>query len=112
MGVWKERAMTVQPIMELGKLANEVGITAEEKPTELPNRPGYKWEPMLNAESKSIGWQEVEDPNAEGTADKPIAWEPGMKVYANYFYTSDGVRYVCIQSGTPTEITTDYFEPF
>lgn len=112
MGIWTERAVAMQPIMELGRLAAEVGIVAEDKPTDLPDRPGYKWEPMLNAQSKSIGWQEVEDPDAEGTADNPINWISGMKVYANYFYTKDGVRYVCVQNGTPVDITEDYFEQF
>lgn len=112
MGVWTQRAAAVQPIMELGKLADAVGITAEDKPTELPDRPGYKWEPMLNTESKTIGWQEVEDPEAQGTADNPIAWEAGMTVYANYFYISDDVRYVCVQSGAPIELSTEYFEKF
>lgn len=112
MGVWTERAKAVQPIMELGKLANAVGVTAEEKPTELPDRPGYKWEPMLNTQSKTIGWQEVEDPDAQGTADNPIPWEAGMTVHINYFYTSGGVRYVCVQNGNPMEISAEYFEEF
>lgn len=112
MGIWTERAEAVKPLMDLGKLAAAVGITAEEKPTAVPDRPGYKWEPMLNAESKTIGWQEVEDPGAAGTAENPIPWEPGMAVRTNYFYTSDGVRYVCVLNGTPTKITAEYFEEF
>lgn len=109
---WTERAKTVKALMDLGRLAAEVGITAEEKPADLPERPGFKWEPMLNTESKTIGWQEVEDPGAEGTSNNPIVWEPGMTVQANYFYTSNGTRYVCVQSGAPAEITTEYFEEF
>lgn len=112
MSFWSERAKAVKSLLDLGRLAVEAGITAEEKPASLPDRPGFKWEPMLNTESKTIGWQEVEDPGAEGTSDNPIAWEPGMTVQTNYFYTSNGTRYVCVQSGAPAEITTEYFEAF
>lgn len=112
MGVWTERAKAVKAIMELGKLINEIGITVDEKPADPPSRPGYKWKPIINVLSKKIGWQEVEDPDAQGTADNPIPWEPGMEVHANYYYTSNGVRYVCVQNGNPTEISTEYFEEF
>lgn len=112
MGMWTEKAKEVQPIMELGKLANRVGITAEQKPSILPERPGFTWEPMLNPDSKTIGWQEVEDPNAFGTADNPIVWVPGMNVQENYFYTSKNVRYVCVKSGAPTKLSVEYFEKF
>lgn len=87
-------------------------VPAPDKPTELPSRPGYKWELKYTWGASSMAWEEVEDADAEGTADKPIAWAAGMSVYANYFYSVDGVRFLCIQSGTPEEISDEYFEQF
>lgn len=88
----------------------ECGITIEEKPSILPDRPGYKWVPTQATAKGSITWVEVEDPNAEGTAENPIVFVSGMAVYANYYYTDGTTRYVCVQAGNPTEIAEgEYF---
>lgn len=87
-------------------------IACPEKPSEMPSRPGYKWKLAYTWGSSSMAWEEVEDPDAQGTADSPIEWESGMAVYANYFYTAAGVRYLCVADGAPTEITNEYFEQF
>lgn len=91
----------------------ECGITIEEKPSTLPDRPGYKWVPTQTTAKGSIIWVEEEDPNAEGTAENPIRFTAGMTVYANYYYTDSTTRYVCIQAGNPTELAEgEYFAEF
>lgn len=111
MDKWTKAAELEKPFMDLGRLAAEAGVTVEEKPADLPNRPGFSWKPCLNTEGGSIGWQEVEDPNAQGTNSNPIVWESGMKVYVNYWYTHNDTLYVCVKTGTPARITnTNYFE--
>ena len=92
-------------------------IPVENEPTELPDRPGFKWERAFSwgtadNPSPSVAWVEVEDPNGQGTSKNPIPWEAGMSVKANYWYTFEGNLYVCVQAGSPDSITdTNYFEP-
>lgn len=94
-------------------VVEEVGITIQPKPEDLPTRPGYKWVPTQTTAKGSITWVEEEDPNAEGTADKPITFVSGMKVYANYYYTNGTTRFVCVQTGMPTELVEgEYFTEF
>lgn len=94
-------------------IVSECGITIEEKPSILPNRPGYKWVPTQTTAKGSITWIEEEDPNAEGTADNPILFISGMSVQVNYFYTDGTTRYVCVKSGNPTELVEgEYFTQF
>ena len=58
----------------------------------------------------AITWIEETDPNAEGTADKPITFKVGMEVYVNYYYTDGVKRYVCVQGGFPLELAENgYF---
>lgn len=91
----------------------EVGITIEEKPSEMPSRPGYKWIPHQAVAGGSIAWVEAESEDKNGTADMPITFVPDMAVYPNYFYTDGEKRYVCIQSGNPNEIVEgEYFTEF
>lgn len=88
----------------------EVGITIQEKPSIATPRPGFKWVPTQTKAKGPITWIEQEDPNAEGTADKPITFKTGMEVYENYYYTDGVKRYVCIKSGMPPELTdSEYF---
>ncbi len=91
----------------------EVGITIEDKPTDMPSRPGYKWTPYQATAGGSITWVESESEDKSGTAEQPITFVPGMSVYPNYYYTDGTKRYVCIQSGNPTEIAEgEYFTEF
>ena len=85
----------------------ECGITIEDKPAEMPSRPGFKWIPHQAVAGGSIAWVEAESEDKSGTADEPIAFVPGMSVYPNYYYTDGEKRYVCLQSGNPTEIAED-----
>ena len=82
----------------------EVGITIEDKPTDMPSRPGYKWVPHQAVAGGSIAWIETESDDKTGTADEPILFVSGMAVYPNYYYTDGTTRYVCLQAGTPEEI--------
>lgn len=94
-------------------IVEEVGITIEEKPSIVTPRPGYKWVPTQTTAKGSITWVEEADPNAEGTADKPITFITGMSVYENYYYTDGQKRYVCIKAGNPTELVEcEYFTEF
>ena len=83
----------------------EVGITIEDKPSIVTPRPGYKWVPTQTTAKGSITWVEEADPDAEGTADKPITFKAGMNVWENYYYTDGQKRYVCIKAGNPLELT-------
>lgn len=88
----------------------EVGITIEDKPSIVTPRPGYKWVPYQATGGGAITWIEEADPNAEGTAEKPITFKVGMEVYPNYYYTDGVKRYVCVKSGFPTELAEgEYF---
>lgn len=98
-----------EPIIPLGHAAEEVGITLEPEPIELPDRPGYKWEKYLDG--TVIAWHEVADPSAAGTASNPILYELGMTVKANYWYTNGVTKKVCVKSGTPASFEdSEYFE--
>lgn len=94
-------------------IVEEVGITIEEKPSIVTPRPGYKWVPTQTTAKGSITWVEEADPNASGTAGKPITFKVGMEVYPNYYYTDGVKRYVCVQGGFPPEIAEgEYFTEF
>lgn len=82
----------------------EAGITIEDKPAEMPSRPGYKWVPHQAVAGGSIAWIEAESDDKTGTAEQPIPFISGMAVYPNYYYTDGTTRYVCLQAGTPEEI--------
>ena len=82
----------------------ECGITIEDKPAEMPSRPGYKWVPHQSVAGGSIAWIETESDDKTGTAEQPIPFISGMAVYPNYYYTDGTTRYVCLQAGTPEEI--------
>lgn len=91
----------------------EAGITIEDKPTDMPSRPGYKWIPHQSVAGGSIAWIEAESEDKSGTADEPITFVPGMTVYPNYYYTDGTTRYVCVQGGNPDTIGEgDYFTAF
>lgn len=91
----------------------EVGITIEDKPADMPSRPGYKWAPYQATAGGSITWIETESEDKSGTADEPITFVAGMSVYPNYYYTDGVKRYVCIQSGNPDVIAEgEYFTEF
>lgn len=86
-------------------------IETPEKP-DLPDKPGFKWALKYTWGDSGFTWEMVEDPDAQGTRDNPIQWTPDMTVRTNYWYSHEGQLYVCIQSGTPAEITDlNYFEP-
>lgn len=87
-----------------------VGITVEDKPADMPSRPGYKWVPHQAVAGGAITWIETESDDKTGTAEKPIRFVSGMEVYPNYYYTDGTTRYVCVQAGAPAEIGEgDYF---
>ena len=79
---------------------------------ELPPKIGYKWQLIYNHADNTLVYEAVPDPDAQGTQDNPIPWEPGMTVTAYVWYTHDGKIYVCVCDGNPTDISDkDYFEP-
>lgn len=89
------------------------GITIEEKPEELPSRPGYKWAPHQVIANGPIVWTEEESEDKSGTEAEPILFTAGMRVYPNYYYTDGEKRYVCIMGGEPMEIGEgEYFTEF
>lgn len=91
----------------------QCGITVESKPVDLPSRPGYEWKPYQALAGGPISWIESESEDKSGTADFPIAFAAGMKVYQNYYYTDGTTRYVCVQTGTPETLEDRaYFEAF
>lgn len=105
--------MAIRADKKVVDVIEEVGISIADKPSEMPSRPGYKWIPHQTKAGGSITWIEEVDPDAEGTADKPITFNPGMDVYENYYYTDGVKRYVCIKAGNPAEIAEgDYFTEF
>ena len=113
----RERLDAIKTIIRSDKnavaIVEEAGITITPKPSDLPSRPGYKWVPTQTTAKGSITWIEKEDPNAEGTAEKPITFVPGMRVYPNYYYTNGTTRFVCIKKGTPSELVEgEYFTEF
>lgn len=94
-------------------VVEEVGITIEDKPSIVTPRPGFKWVPHQAKAGGVITWISEADPNAEGTAEKPITFKVGMEVYPNYYYTDGVKRYVCIKAGNPSELTEgEYFTEF
>lgn len=77
------------------KIVAAAGITISPEPEAPPNRPGLKWIPRQTKAGGAITWVESEyDASLPGTSENPIAFEPGMTVYPNYFYALDGVRKV------------------
>lgn len=112
-----ERFEAIKEAIRAGKttlnIVEQVGITIEEKPSIVTPRPGYKWSPHQAKAGGAIMWVEEADPNAEGTADKPIMFKVGMEVYENYYYTDGVKRYVCIKAGMPPELADgEYFTQF
>lgn len=103
--------------VEYAKMQDELGtveacgITIEAQPAE--RRPGYEWKPQQSSAGGAISWVEVESEDKRGTAEQPIAWVAGMEVWCNYCYTDGEKRYVCIQTGRPTELCEgEYFTEF
>lgn len=77
------------------KIVAAAGITISPEPEAPPNRPGLKWIPHQTRAGGAITWIESEyDASLPGTKETPIAFEAGMTVYPNYFYTLGGVRKV------------------
>lgn len=77
------------------RIVAEAGITINPEPKAPPNRPGLKWVPHQTMAGGAIAWVESEyDATLPGTKENPIVFEPGMKVFPNYFYTLSGVRKV------------------
>lgn len=78
---------------ETCRIVAEAGITVKPEPDAPPNRPGLKWIPHQTRAGGAITWIESDyDATLPGTRENPIAFEPGMKVFPNYFYTLGGVR--------------------
>ena len=85
-------------------------LTVPPKP-ELPPKLGYKWALAYTWGESGYQWEMVYDPEAVGTAKRPISFAPGMAVNQGWFYTDGIDTYVCILTGTPEKITdTTYFE--
>lgn len=98
--------------LEAKKIKAFIGSIQTPEMPDLPDKVGYRWELKYTWGDSSFQWELVEDPNAQGTQNNPIVWEKGLSVKVNYWYTYEGILYVCIQSGTPDEITdTEFFEP-
>lgn len=77
------------------RIVAEAGITISPEPEAPPNRPGLMWIPHQARAGGPIAWIESEyDASLPGTSETPIAYEAGMTVYPNYFYTLGGVRKV------------------
>lgn len=103
----------IRELRTTADVIEEVGIVIEEKPSVVTPRPGYKWVPTQTTAKGPITWVEQEDPDAAGTANRPISFVPGMEVYENYYYTDGEDRYVCIKAGNPTELVEgEYFTKF
>lgn len=104
---------SIGAIKNIVTVVEATGITVEDKPTEMPSRPGYKWVPYQALAGGPITWVESVSEDKRGTADQPILFVPGMEVWPNYYYTDGATRYVCIQHGAPDEIAEgDYFTEF
>ena len=100
---------TVQMGLKLQAFLDSAELPPE---PEQPPKIGYKWKPIYNPDGHAFSWELVPDPNAHGTQDNPIPWEPGMAVIAYAWYTYEGKTYVCICDGNPTDINDkNYFEP-
>ena len=67
MDIWEKKALEQKPIMDIGRLVYIYGACAEAKPIDPPSKEGYVWQPIYNPNTNSIRWEEVEDPNVEGT---------------------------------------------
>lgn len=94
------------------RIVAEAGITIKPEPEAPPNRPGLKWIPRQTKAGGAITWVESEyDATLPGTSENPIAFEAGMTVFPNYFYTLGGVRKVWagVAEATP-EWTDERFE--
>lgn len=77
------------------RIVAAAGITIKPEPMAPPTRPGYTWIPYQTRAGVAITWIESEyDASLPGTSENPIAFEAGMTVYPNYFYTLGGVRKV------------------
>ena len=77
------------------KIVAAAGITIKPEPEAPPNSPGMKWIPRQTKAGGAITWVESEyDATLPGTSENPIAFEAGMTVFPNYFYTLGGVRKV------------------
>ena len=80
---------------ETCRIVAEAGITINPEPGAPPNRPGLKWVPHQTMAGGAITWIESEyDATLPGTSENPIAFEPDMEVFPNYFYILDGARKV------------------
>lgn len=116
MALTKKQITLINDIIEKNQFiatVKEVGITIEGKPSIVTPRPGYKWVPYQVKAEGAITWIEEADPNAKGTADKPISFVAGMAVWENYYYTDGVKRYVSVKSGNPTELAEgEYFTEF
>lgn len=78
---------------EICRTISQVGITIEEKPLELPNRPGYKWIPHQEVAQGPITWIESDyDATMPGTQENPIEFVEGLTVLPNYYYILNGIR--------------------
>lgn len=77
------------------------------------NRTGFLWVPIYNADSKSIGWQEVPDPDYVPTADgsylHPFAYTVGMTVTVEKWYTDGDNVWECIKTGVPVDFSDAEF---
>lgn len=94
------------------RIVAAAGITIKPEPEAPPNRPGLRWIPHQTRAGGAITWIESEyDASLPGTSENPIAFEAGMTVYPNYFYTLGGVRKVWagVAEATP-EWTDERFE--
>lgn len=98
---------------QMGKKLQAFLDSAELPPEpDQPPKIGWQWKPIYNPDGHAFSWELVPDPDAQGTQDNPIPWEPGMTVTAYVWYTHDGKIYVCICDGNPMDISDkDYFEP-
>lgn len=77
------------------RIVAEAGITIKPEPEAPPARPGLSWIPHQQMAGGAITWVESKyDATLPGTSENPIAFEDGMTVYPNYFYTLGGVRKV------------------
>lgn len=107
----KRRQAEIKEALELREAVLAAGFTLASKPTDLPSRAGFKWKPSLDLKGKSMGWQEVEDPNARGTKGNPFGWMPNMKVYANHWYKHRDIQKVCIRTSNATDFDDEnYFD--
>lgn len=73
--------------------------------TEMSDKLGYLWN-CTYVGDVCISKEYVEDPDAVGTVNNPIAWKPGIRLIPNAFYTYNNAVYAYV--GEPSEAGNEF----